>query len=89
MSLTQRNQEIIEIVNNIIKNKGYEGRIYLEPIETTTKKRPSYGKYKDGTLRFTIHMWDVNKIEDRSELIKDLDKRVDDAIIYFVNERLL
>jgi hypothetical protein len=82
MNKYEKNSRICKIVEEIIKKKGYGEKLFLEPIENTFKNRPRYGEYMDGTLRFTIHMWDVNKLDNIS-LQEELEDRVREAIRYF------
>lgn len=82
MSKTEKNKEIVKMVEKRIKDLGYEGKLEFDPIFNTFKRRNHYTKKPDGTGVFTAFMWQMNTLSD-DELVADIDARIDEAARYF------
>ncbi|MCI5620536.1 MAG: hypothetical protein MR355_03090 [Lachnospiraceae bacterium] len=82
MSKTEKNKEIVKMVEKRIKERGYEGKLEMDPISNTFKRRNHFTKKADGTGVFTAFMWQMNSLSD-DELVADIDDRISEAAEYF------
>lgn len=82
MSMKEQNQKIERQVKNRIKQLGYEGKLEMDPLPNGFKRRNHFTKKSDGTGVFTAFMWQMNKLS-KSELAKDIDSRINEAIKHF------
>lgn len=82
MSKTEKNKEIVKMVEKRIKERGYEGKLKMDPIPNTFKRRNHFTKKADGTGVFTAFMWQMNSLTD-DELLVDIDDRIDEAAKHF------
>ena len=82
MSKTEKNNQIIEMVEERIKELGYDGKLEMDPIPNSCKRRNHFTTKADGTGVFTAFMWQMNSLSD-DELAADIDNRIDEAASYF------
>lgn len=82
MSKTEKNKEIVKMVEKRIKERGYEGKLEMDPISNTFKRRNHFTKKADGTGVFTAFMWQMNSLSD-DELVADIDDRISEAAEHF------
>lgn len=82
MSKTEKNNEIVKMVEKRIKDLGYKGKLEFDPIPNTFKRRNHFTKKADGTGVFTAFMWQMNILSD-DELAADIDARIDEAAKHF------
>lgn len=82
MSKTEKNKEIVKLVEKRIKERGYEGKLEMDPIPNAFKRRNHFTKKADGTGVFTAFMWQMNTLSD-DELAADIDARIDEAAKHF------
>lgn len=82
MSMTERNQKIEKQVKKRIKQLGYDGKLEMDPIPNSFKRRNHFIQKSDGTGVFTAFMWQLNKLS-KSELAADIDSRIDEAAKHF------
>lgn len=80
--ITERNVQIVSMIENEIANVGLTGKLAVEPVANTFTRRPRYFSYADGMPRFKVHMWDVNKLSDE-ELKEEIKNRVEQAKAHF------
>lgn len=79
---TEKNKEIVKMVEKRIKDLGYDGKLEIDPIPNTFKRRNHFAKKADGTGVFTAFMWQMNSLTDE-ELAVDIDDRINKAAEYF------
>ena len=79
---TEKNKEIVKMVEKRIKELGYDGKLEIDPIHNTFKRRNHFTKKADGTGVFTAFMWQMNFLTDE-ELAADIDDRINEAAEYF------
>ena len=82
MRLSEVNEEIIAEFARVIATNRFEGRLALDPIPNTLKRRQHYYKGKDGVCYFTAYLWDLNKL-DKSGRTAEINRRVNEAARYF------
>lgn len=82
MSKTEKNEEIVKMVEKRIKELGYKEKLEFDPIPNTFKRRNHFTKRADGTGVFTAFMWQMNSLPD-DELAADIDDRIDEAARHF------
>lgn len=82
MSKTERNKEIVEMMEKRIIELGYSGKLECDPIPNTFKRRNHFTKKADGTGVFTAFMWQMNSLSD-DELAADIDDRINKAAMHF------
>lgn len=82
MSMAEKNQKVEMQVKNRIKQLGYEGRLEMDPISNSFKRRNHFTQKSDGTGVFTAFMWQMNKLSD-SKLAADIDSRIYEAAKHF------
>jgi len=80
--LLKKNAEIIAEVRRRIAELGLGSRLALEPIENTFKCRRQYAKSKDGIFKFSVLMWQINKLDDQ-ELSDAINDHIAKAIKHF------
>lgn len=82
MSKTEKNKEIVKLVEKRIKERGYGGKLEMDPIPNAFKHRNHFTKKDDGTGVFTAFMWQMNTLSD-DELVADIDERINEAAKHF------
>lgn len=82
MSKTKRNAEIITEFDQFIADLGLAGRLELDPIPNTFKRRPHFYTRDDGVCCFTAYMWDLNGL-DKADCTAEIHRRVDEAVRHF------
>lgn len=82
MSKAEINAEIIAEFAQVIAAIGLKGRLELDPIPNTFKRRQHFYKGKDGVCYFTAFMWDINKL-DKVGRTAEINRRVNEAVRYF------
>ena len=72
MCKTEINKKIIAEFAQRINKRGLTGKLELDPICNTFKRRKRYTVRVDGTRVFTVFMWDLNNLNDdeRTEEIR-------------------
>lgn len=82
MSLTERNRFIEAKVDEYIFSLGLSGKLAMESIPNTFKRRPRFYVDSEGICRFSVFLWQLNKLED-DELTDEIQRRVDTARQHF------
>lgn len=82
MSMTEQNKKIEKQVQKRIKQLGYGGKLEMNPIPNSFKRRNHFTQKSDGTGVFTAFMWQMNKLSGE-ELAADIDNRIDEAVKHF------
>ena len=82
MTKSERNKEIEKMVKERIRELGYEGKLEVDSIPNTFKRRNHFTEKEDGTGVFTGFMWQMNSLSD-DELAADIDARINEAVKYF------
>lgn len=82
MSKTERNKQIVKMVDSRIKQLGYAGKLEMDPIPNSFKRRNHFTQKDDGTGVFTAFMWQMNELSDK-ELAADIDNRINEAAKHF------
>ncbi len=82
MSKTEKNKEIVKMVDKRIKELGYKGKLEFDPIPNTFKRRNHFTTKADGTGVFTAFLWQMNTLSDE-ELAKNIDDRIGEAARHF------
>lgn len=82
MSKTEKNEQIVKMVEKRIEDLGYKGKLEFDPIPNTFKRRNHFTKKVDGTGVFTAFMWQLNSLP-AAELTMEIDARINEAAKYF------
>lgn len=82
LNLTERNKIVEKRTKCYISYLGLKGRLEMEPIPNSFKRRPRYYVDADGVFRFSAFLWQMNKLNDE-ELAEDIAIRVNAARHYF------
>lgn len=82
MSKTERNKEIVDEFNQVISERGLAGKLEVDPICNTFKRRQHFMTKVDGTGVFTAFMWQLNDLQP-GECSAEINRRADCAIRYF------
>ena len=82
MLKSEKNKTIVEMVGKRIKELGYAGKLEMDPIPNTYKRRNHFTTKADGTGVFTAFLWQMNGLSDE-ELANDIDERIEKAAKHF------
>lgn len=82
MTKAERNEKIIKKVDVRVQELGYGGKLEMDPITNTFKRRNHFTTKADGTGVFTAFMWQMNSLSD-DDLLTDIDSRVNEAATHF------
>lgn len=82
MLKTEKNKEIIAMVEARIQELGFGGKLEMDPITNTCKRRNHFTTKADGTGVFTAFMWQMNCLSE-DELATDIDERIREAAFHF------
>lgn len=82
MSMTEQNKKIEKQVQKRIKQLGYAGKLEMDPIPNSFKRRNHFTQKADGTGVFTAFMWQMNKLSEK-DLAADIDNRINEAAKHF------
>lgn len=82
MLKTEKNKEIIAMVEVRIQELGFGGKLEMDPITNTCKHRNHFTTKADGTGVFTAFMWQMNCLSE-DELATDIDERISEAAFHF------
>lgn len=82
MSKALRNAQIEKMVAERIGDLGFGGKLEMDPIPNTFKRRNHYTKKADGTCVFTAFMWQLNDLS-KEDLDAEIDRRIRAAVAYF------
>lgn len=82
MSKAEKNNAIVKMVEKRIEELGYGGKLELDPIPNTFKRRNHFTTKVDGTGVFTAFLWQMNTLAD-DELVADIDERINEAARHF------
>ena len=82
MSKTEKNLEIVKMIENRIEELGYKDKLEFDPIPNPFKRRNHFTKKADGIGVFTGFMWQMNSLSD-DELAIDINNRIKEAVEYF------
>lgn len=82
MTKTEINDLIITEFDEEIEKRGLTGKLEIDPICNTFKRRNHFTRKADGTCVFTAFMWDINTLEPNLRHV-EIKKRIDAAVAFF------
>lgn len=82
MSKKDRNKEIVDEFNQVISDRGLAGKLKVDPISNTFKRRQHFTTKADGTSVFTAFMWQMNDLQP-DECSAEIKRHIDSAVKHF------
>lgn len=82
MSLIERNKIVEKRTKHYISYLGLKEQLAMDPISNSFKRRPRYYVDGDGVCRFSVFLWQLNKLDD-DELATEIAARVTAARQHF------